>query len=211
MSKKELPRKNLLASLIKHDMSTPASNWSYTSTPGNALKGKAVQAMTIAQATVGSLAQTHAPRLTVPANVYYFKAYGGDSTSGSAVPAWTVADPAGSSAFSLSTGKFTAPVNGLYRFAAVCYTADSNTHASLRRVRGEENITLQYIGINPTWGEANGFCTECFLEAGDEVFLYVDDGRLRLADYTVEGFTLSALGSQSPRSTFEGRLVYETA
>jgi hypothetical protein len=173
--------------------------------------------MTIAQATVGSLAQVHAPRLTVPANVYYFKAYGGDSTSGAAIPQWTVADPAGSSAFSLATGKFTAPVNGMYRFAAVCYTAagypegDSSTHVSLRRVRGEENITLQYIGINGQWGEANGFCTECFLEAGDEVFLYVDDGRLRLANYTAEGFTLSALASEQPRTTFEGRLVYETA
>ena len=192
-------------------MSTPASNWSYSSTPGNALKGKAVQALTIAQATVGSLAQVHAPRLTVPANIYYFKAYGGDSTSSGAIPAWLVADPAGSSAFSLSTGKFTAPVNGFYRFAGVVYAGGGNTHASLRRVRGEENITLQYVAINDSYGESSAFATECFLEAGDEVFMYVDDGRMRLADYTVEGFTLSALGSQQPRSTFEGRLVYETA
>lgn len=191
-------------------MSTPATNWSYTSTPQNTYGGKAVQAMTIAHATVGTLHQTTAPMLTVPSSLYYFKAYGGDSTDGGNIANFTNVDPMSSSAFSLTTKKYTAPVNGLYRFSAVCYTAESNMHASLRRVRGTENIALQYVGIVPNWGEANGFCTEVFLEAGDEVFLYVDDGRLRLADYNDESFTLSAL-TQPPRSTFEGRLVYQTA
>ncbi len=191
-------------------MSTPGTNWSYTSTPQNTYAGKAVQAMTIAHATVGTLHQTNAPMLAVPSNLYYFKAYGGDSTDGGNVAAFTNLDPISSSAFSLTTKKYTAPVNGLYRFAAVVYSADSNMHASLRRVRGGENIALQYIGVVPQWGEANGFCTEVFLEAGDEVFLYVDDGRLRLADYNDESFTLSSLVS-TPRSTFEGRLVYQIA
>ncbi len=191
-------------------MSTPATNWSETSTPVPVYSGKAVQAMTVNKLTTGSVSQRTAPFLAVPANLYYFKAYGGDSTDGAAVVAFTNVDPVSSSAFSLTTKKYTAPVNGLYRFSAVCYSAESNSHASLRRVRGAENIALQYIGITPTWGEANSFCTEVFLEAGDEVFLYVDDGRLRLADYDDESFTLSSLVA-TPRTTFEGRLVYETA
>ena len=191
-------------------MSTPGTNWSYTSTPPSTYGGKAVQALTIAHATVGNLHQNSAPMMTIPANLYYFKAYGGDSTDGGNVANFTDVDPISSSAFSLTTKKYTAPVNGLYRFSAVCYSAESNMHASLRRVRGSENIALQYVGIVPTWGEANGFCTEVFLEAGDQVFLYVDDGRLRLADYNDESFTLSSLTS-APRTTFEGRLVYETA
>jgi hypothetical protein len=207
--KKLFVRKKQKAPLFKK-MSTPSTNWAYTSTPQNTYGGKAVQALTIAHATVGTLHQTSAPMITVPANLYYFKAYGGNSTDGGNIADFTVADPASSSAFSLATKKYTAPVSGLYRFAAVCYSADSNMHASLRRVRGEENITLQYIGIVPTYGEANGFSLETFLEAGDEVFLYCDDGRLRLADYNAEAFTLSSLTS-SPRTTFEGRLVYQTA
>lgn len=191
-------------------MSTPATNWTETSTPVPVYSGKAVQAMTINKLTTGSVSQRNAPFLSVPANLYYFKAYGGNSTDGENVVDFTVVDPMSSSAFSLATKKYTASVNGLYRFSAVCYSAESNSHASLRRVRGEENISLQYIGITPTWGEANSFCTEVFLEAGDEVFLYVDDGRLRLADYNEESFTLSSLTGQ-PRTTFEGRLVYETA
>lgn len=191
-------------------MSAPATNWSETSTPVPVYSGKAVQALTVNKLTTGSVSQRTAPFLAVPANLYYFKAYGGDSTDGGNVANFTNVDPISSSAFSLTTKKYTAPVNGLYRFSAVCYSADSNMHASLRRVRGSENIALQYIGIVPTWGEANGFCTEVFLEAGDQVFLYVDDGRLRLADYNDESFTLSSLTS-TPRTTFEGRLVYETA
>ncbi len=190
-------------------MSTPSINWT-ESTPVPVYSGKAVQALTVNKLTTGSVSQRTAPFLAVPANLYYFKAYGGDSTSGDAVVAFTNVDPISSSAFSLETKRYTAPVNGLYRFAAVCYSAESNTHASLRRVRGEENISLQYIGVTPTWGEANGFCTEVFLEAGDEVFLFVEDGRLRLADYNDESFTLGSLTS-TPRTTFEGRLVYETA
>ena len=190
-------------------MSTPSSNWSYTTTPVGVNSGKAVQALSISKATVGSLSQVRAPLISVPSNLYYFKAYGGDSTDGGNIPGWLVADPDGSSAFSLTTGKFTVPVNGLYRFAAVCYAGGPNTHASLRRVRGTENITLQYVAINDAYGESSSFNTEVFLEAGDEVFLYVDQGRLRLADYS-EGFTLSSLTYQ-PRSTFEGRIVYETA
>ena len=191
-------------------MSTPATNWSESSTPVPVYSGKAVQALTVNKLTTGSVSQRNAPFLAVPANLYYFKAYGGDSTDGENVVDFTVVDPMSSSAFSLATKKYTAPVNGLYRFAAVCYSAESNSHASLRRVRGTENIALQYIGVTPTWGEANGFCTEVFLAAGDEVFLYVDDGRLRLKDYNEESFTLSSLTS-TPRTTFEGRLVYETA
>lgn len=191
-------------------MSTPATNWSETSTPVPVYTGKAVQALTVNKLTTGSVSQRTAPYLAVPANLYYFKAYGGDSTDGGNIANFTNVDPMSSSAFSLTTKKYTAPVNGLYRFAAVVYSAESNMHASLRRVRGTENIALQYIGVVPQWGEANGFCTEVFLEAGDEVFLYVDDGRLRLADYNDETFTLSSLTS-TPRSTFEGRLVYETA
>lgn len=191
-------------------MSTPASNFSQTSTPVPVYSGKAVQALTIAHATVGTLHTTTAPMLTVPSSLYYFKAYGGDSTDGGNVAAFTNVDPISSSAFSLTTKKYTAPVNGLYRFAAVCYGSEATSHASLRRVRGSENIALQYVGIVPQWGEGNGFATEVFLEAGDQVFLYVDDGRLRLADYNDESFTLSSLTS-TPRSTFEGRLVYQTA
>jgi len=172
--------------------------------------GKAVQAMTVNKLTTGGMSMRVLPTMAVVDNLYYFKAYGGNSTSGGNIADFTVVDPASSSAFSLATKKYTAPVNGLYRFAAVCYSADSNMHASLRRVRGEENISLQYIGIVPTYGEANGFALETFLEAGDEVFLYCDDGRLRLTDYNAEAFTLSSLTS-SPRTTFEGRLVYETA
>lgn len=192
-------------------MSTPALNWSESSTPVPVYSGKAVQALTVNKLTTGNVSQRTAPFMTVPASLYYFKAYGGDSTDGDAIVAFTNVDPVSSSAFSLATKKYTAPVNGLYRFSAVCYSAESNTHASLRRVRGTSNIALQYIGVTPTWGEANGFCTEVFLEAGDEVFLYVDDGRLRLADYSEEApFTLAALTS-TPRTTFEGRLVYEIA
>ena len=164
----------------------------------------------LANATIGSEEIMSVPTIMNQNGLYYFKAYGGDSTNGGNIAEFTVVDPVSSSAFNLSTRKYTAPVNGLFRFSAVCYSADSNMHASLRRVRGEENIALQYVGIVPTWGEANGFCTEVFLEAGDEVFLYVDDGRLRLADYNAESFTLSSLTSP-PRTTFEGRLVYKTA
>ncbi len=190
-------------------MSTPATNWSYTSVPPQN-KGSVVPVMTIGHATMGSTSITKTPVMSVPGNMHYFKAYGGDSTSASAITEWTVVDPVSTSAFSLVTRKFTAPVNGLYRFAAVCYAAASNTRASLRRVRGTENITLQYVATNDTWGESSAFSTEVFLEAGDEVFLYVDEGRLRLADYNAESFTLSSLTYQ-PRSTFEGRLIYETA
>jgi hypothetical protein len=191
-------------------MSTPATNWSESSTPVPVYSGKAVQAMTINKLTSGSMSMRELPTMAVPANLYYFKAYGGDSTDGENVVAFTNVDPVSSPAFSLATKKYTAPVNGLYRFSAVCYSAESNSHASLRRVRGTENISLQYVGITPTWGEANGFCTEVFLEEGDQVFLYVDDGRLRLADYNDESFTLSSLTS-APRTTFEGRLVYAFA
>ena len=191
-------------------MSTPATNWSYTSIPQPVLKGKAVAALTIGHATVGSLNQCGAPKISVPGNLHYFKAYGGDSTDGGNVAAFTCVDPMSSSAFSLTTKQYTAPVNGMYRFSALCYGAEPGSHASLRRVRGTENIILQYVGIVPQWGEGNGFCTEVFLEAGDKVFLYVDDGRLRLSDYNEESFTLSSL-TYAPRTTFEGRIVYETA
>jgi hypothetical protein len=191
-------------------MSTPGSNWSYTSAPVGVNTGRAVRQLTIVNAKVGTLAQVQAPLIAVPSNLYYFKAYGGDSTDNGNVAEWLVADPVSSSAFSLTTKKFTAPVNGFYRFAGVCYSGGpSGVKASLRRVRGTENITLQYVAVSDAWGESSSFNTEVFLEAGDEVFLYVDDGRLRLADYN-EDFTLSALTYQ-PRSTFEGRLVYQTA
>jgi len=191
-------------------MSTPSVNWASTSTPVGVNSGKAVQALSIAKATVGTLAQTHAPKITVPSNLYYFKAYGGDSTDGGNIAEWLVADPDGSSAFSLTTKKFTAPVSGLYRFAGVCYSGGpGGVRASLRRERAEENITLQLVAVSDAWGESSSFNTEVFLLAGDNVFLYVDDGRLRLADYN-EDFTLSSLTYQ-PRSTFEGRIVYETA
>jgi hypothetical protein len=191
-------------------MSNPAVNWSESSTPTPVYSGKAIQAMTINKLTTASMSMRVLPTMAVPSNLYYFKAYGGNSTNGGEIADFTVVDPASSSAFSLETKKYTAPVSGLYRFAAVCYSAESNMHASLRRVRGEENISLQYVGIVPQWGEANGFATEVFLEAGDEVFLYVDDGRLRLADYNEEAFTMGSLTS-APRTTFEGRLIYETA
>lgn len=195
-------------------MSTPASNWSYTTTPVPVNSGRAVRQLTIVNAKVGTLAQVHAPTIAVPSNLYYFKAYGGDSTDGGeggSVPGWLVADPAGSSAFSLTTKKFTAPVSGLYRFAGVCYSGGpGGVRASLRRERGEENITLQLVAVSDSWGESSSFNTEVFLSAGDKVFLYVDDGRLRLADYNEESFDLGSLTYQ-PRSTFEGRLVYQTA
>lgn len=192
-------------------MSTPASNWSYTSAPVGVNTGRAVRQLTIVNAKVGTLAQVRAPLIAVPSNLHYFKAYGGDSTDGGNIAEWLVADPNGSSAFSLTTKKFTAAVSGLYRFAGVCYSGGpGGVRASLRRERGEENISLQLVAVSDAWGESSSFNTEVFLEAGDKVFLYVDDGRLRLADYNVESFTLSALTYQ-PRSTFEGRLIYETA
>ncbi len=161
-------------------------------------------------ATVGVESIGSMPTVLDVSNMFYFKAYGGDSTDGGNVVDFLVADPAGSSAFSLDTKKFTAPTKGLYRFAAVCYSAyDSWTHVSLRRVRGEQEITLQYVAIKDDY-ESQGFSTEVFLEEGDQVYLYCDDGRLRLADYSTENFTLDNLTYQ-PRTTFEGRLVYKTA
>jgi hypothetical protein len=191
-------------------MSTPATNWSYTSVPP-VNKGSVVPVMTIGHATMGSTSITKTPIMSVPGNMYYFKAYGGDSTDSGSVAEWLVADPISSSAFSLSTGKYTAPVNGFYRFAGVCYSGGPDgVRASLRRVRGESNITLNYVAVSDTWGESSSFNTEVLLEAGDEVFVYVDEGRLRLADYNAESFTLESLTYQ-PRSTFEGRIIYETA
>ncbi len=191
-------------------MSTPASNWSYTSAPVGVNTGRAVPKLMIAKATVGTLTQTQAPMISVPSNLYYFKAYGGDSTDGSAVIEFTNVDPVSSSAYNVTTRKYTAPVNGFYRFAALCYSAgDSETHVSLRRIRGSETITLQYVALKNVW-ESSGFSTEVFLEEGDQIDLYVNDGRVRLADYNDESFTLSAL-TYEPRTTFEGRLVYQTA
>ena len=191
-------------------MSTPSVNWSTTSSPVGVNSGKAVQALNIAKATVGTISQTHAPRINVPSNLYYFKAYGGNSTSSDNIADFTVVDPVSSSAFSLTTKKYTAPVNGLYRFSSVCNsTSNSYTHASLRRVRGSENIYLQRVSIKDSY-ESQGFCLETFLEAGDEIYLNVDDGVLRLEQYNEENFTLSSL-TQSPRTTLEGRLVYQTA
>lgn len=191
-------------------MSTPAANWSNSSTPVGVNSGKAVQALSISKATVGSLAQVQAPRITVPANLYYFKAYGGQSTDANNIADFRVVDPVSSSAFSLTTKKYTAPVNGFYRFSAVCNSAyDSFTHASLRRERGDEIIYLQRVSIKDDY-ESQGFCLETFLEAGDKVYLNVDDGRLRLQPYDESNFTLSSL-TFDPRTTFEGRLVYQTA
>ncbi len=191
-------------------MSNPSTNWSYTSTPVGVNSGRAVQKLLIAKATVGTLTQTQAPMISTPSNLYYFKAYGGDSTDGSAVIEFTNVDPVSSSAYNVTTRKYTAPVNGFYRFAALCYSAgDSETHVSLRRIRGSETITLQYVALKNVW-ESSGFSTEVFLEEGDQIDLYVNDGRVRLADYNDESFTLSAL-TYEPRTTFEGRLVYQTA
>jgi hypothetical protein len=193
-------------------MSNPSTNWSYTSAPVPVNSGRAVRQLTIVNAKVGTLAQVSAPMISVPSNLHYFKAYGGDSTDGGeggVVINFTDVDPVSSSAFSLTTKKYTAPVNGFYRFAALCYSAgDSETHVSLRRIRGSETITLQYVALKNVW-ESSGFSTEVFLEAGDEVGLYVNDGRVRLADYN-NNFTLSSL-TYEPRTTFEGRLVYQTA
>lgn len=190
-------------------MSNPSTNWSYTSTPIGVHSGKAVQKLMIAKATVGTLTQVQAPMITVPSNLYYFKAYGGDSTDGSAVIAFTDVDPVSSSAYNVTTRKYTAPVNGFYRFAALCYsTGDLETHVSLRRIRGSETITLQYVALKNVW-ESSGFSTEVFLEEGDQVDLYVNDGRVRLANYN-DSFTLSSL-TYEPLTTFEGRLVYQTA
>jgi hypothetical protein len=190
-------------------MSTPSTNWIMGTFPVPVNKGKAVQALTIAAATVGTLAQVHAPHITAPANLFYFKAYGGDSAAAGTVADFDAVDPASSPSYSKTTGKYTAPVTGLYRFASVCYSgaASGTTEAQLRRHHVGETQVLQRVSIKSE-DESQSFSVEVFLTVGDEIDLFVQEGRLKLQPYA--SFTMSSL-TVAPRSTFEGRLVYQTA
>lgn len=190
-------------------MSTPASNWSYTSTPAPVQKGKAVQALTIGRATAGSLALHHVPSVTIPANLYYFKAYGGAGASATGTVDFSDVDVAESTtAYNPSTSSFTAPVAGLYKFTARIVAGTSSTTAVLVRRSGGVDLQVGSCVI-PTSGHSATVSTEVFLAPGDVVRVTCTAGTVSAVNYA--SFTLASLASTAPTSTFEGRLVFGTS